>query len=226
MNGSRIQHSLELSVAAYRDVQPYTCTPVNVNLPGQADVHYILRTDGDTLWIVFRGSDSLMDWKANLSFPKKRIPYDNTSTKIRVHGGFLSLYKLTEVRDRILSEVAKGVRRVRITGHSLGAALTVLCAVDVQYNFPGTDIEAILFGCPRVGNSAFVKSYNKRVDKTVRVEYGNDAVTKVPPAMFGFRHAGAKLHIGKPRIWGWFRANDHYPYRYYEGLLRKTVFQF
>jgi predicted lipase len=224
MNGANILRSLELSAAAYRDIQPFACTPVNINLPGQADVHYLLHRDGDTLWIVFRGSDSLMDWKANLSFPKKRIPYDNTATKIRVHRGFLGLYKKPGVRDRILSEVTPDVRRVRITGHSLGAALTVLCAVDIQYNYPGKDIEVILFGCPRVGNLAFVKSYNKRVDKTVRVENGNDVVTKVPPAIFGFRHVGAKLHIGTPRLFGTFSANDHYPHRYYEGLLGRTAF--
>ena len=223
MNGKQIYRSLELSAAAYRPVQHYTCTPVDINLPGQADVHYILRRDGDTLWIIFRGTDSLLDWKANLSFWKKRIPYDNTASKIRTHGGFLRLYKTPGVRDRILSALTSDLRRVKITGHSLGAALAVLCAVDVQYNRPETDLEVVLFGCPRVGNGAFARSYNKRVDKTVRVECGNDIVTKVPPALFGFRHVGAKLHIGSPRIFGTMRASDHYPHRYYEGLLEKIV---
>jgi hypothetical protein len=33
-----------------------------------------------------------------------------------------------------------------------------------------------------VGNRAFAKSYNRRVFKTLRVENGNDIVTRVPPA--------------------------------------------
>jgi predicted lipase len=219
-----IVKSLEYSTAAYRDIQPYTphtCTAMVDSKP--SGVQYFLRKNKDTLWITFRGSDSPRDWKTNFTFWKKTIPYDNTATKIRVHTGFLNAYKSPSVRDLILAEAARDVRTIKITGHSLGAALAVLCAVDVQYNRPDADIEVVLFGCPRVGNRAFALSYNKRVDKTLRVEYGNDVVTKVPPAAFGFRHVGAKLHIGPPRLPLVVCANDHYPHRYYSGLLKKII---
>ena len=224
MNGAEIIKSLELSTAAYRDVQPYTphtCTAM-VDNP-RSGVQYFLRRHDDTLRITFRGSDSPVDWKTNLSFWKKTIPYDNTESKIRVHSGFLNAYKSPCVRDLVLSETARGVHFIKITGHSLGAALAVLCAVDVQYNRPGADVEVVLFGCPRVGNKAFALSYNKRVNKTVRVENGNDVVTKAPPAIFGFRHVGAELHVGFPRLPLFARANDHYPHKYYAGLLKRLV---
>ncbi|MDR0293902.1 MAG: lipase family protein [Oscillospiraceae bacterium] len=224
MNSGEILRTLEFSTSAYRDVQPYTphtCTAMIDN--PQSGVQYFLRRDGDTLWITFRGSDSPRDWKTNLSVCKKGIPYDNTETKIRVHTGFLNAYKSTCVRSLILAEITPDTHYIKISGHSLGAALAVLCAVDVQYNFPGRDIEVFLFGCPRVGNRAFALSYNKRVDKTVRVENGNDIVTKVPPALWGYRHVGARLHVGAPRLAGLYVARDHYPHRYYAGVLKKYV---
>lgn len=225
MNGAEMIRSLELSAAAYRDVQPYsphTCTAMIDD--AQSGVQCLLRRNGDTLWITFRGSDSPKDWKNNFTFWQKTIPYDNMESKIRVHSGFLNAYKAPGVRDRILNALSRDTHYIKITGHSLGAALAVLCAVDVQYNFPGCDIEVMLFGCPRVGNKAFAMSYNKRVDKTVRVENSNDIVTKVPPALWGYRHVGARLHIGSPRLLWRLSANDHYPHRYYAGLLRKIIF--
>lgn len=84
----------------------------------------------------------------------------------------------------------------------MAPALAVLCAVDLQYNFPSKDCEVILFGCPRVGNRAFQRSYNQRVFKTLRVENGNDIVTKIPLALWGFRHVGIPIRIGTPRCFG------------------------
>ena len=100
----------------------------------------------------------------------------------------------------------------------MGAALAVLCAVDIQYNFPYADIEVCLFGCPRVGNKAFAKSYNSRVFKTLRVTNGNDIVTKVPPAVFGFRNVGINLHTGKLSLPFAVSFKEHTPQNYYKRL--------
>lgn len=224
MNHAEIIKSLELSTSAYRDVQPYsprTCTAMIDN--AKSGVQYFLRRHNDILWITFRGSDSPRDWRTNLTFWQKTIPYDNTESKIKVHAGFLNAYKTPGVRDKILESVACGTHYIKICGHSLGAALAVLCAVDIEFNYPDRDIEAVLFGCPRVGNKAFMLSYNKRVDKTVRIENGNDIVTKLPFVFMGYRHVGAKMHIGSPRSPLYFSAYDHYPHKYYSALLNKLL---
>ena len=57
------------------------------------DVNYSIRLFDDTLIICFRGSDSEKDWKFNLDFHKKTIPYGNIKSDIRVHSGFLNAYK-------------------------------------------------------------------------------------------------------------------------------------
>ena len=215
---------MEISASAYRDVQPYlpyTC--IKMIDDTKSGTQYFLRKDRDILWITFRGTDSPKDWKTDLTFWKKAIPYDNSNTNIRVHTGFINAYKAKCVRDKILQTVTDDINYIKITGHSLGAALAVLCAVDIQYNYPDRDIEVFLFGCPRVGNKAFITSYNKRVNKTVRIENGNDIVTKLPFVFMGYRHVGAKIHIGKPRLPFFLSINDHYPHRYYSGLLNKLL---
>ena len=214
-------HAMELSGLAYQAIQP--------NLPGdkltiiddaESGVQCYIRKREDVLNITFRGSNSLTDWKHNLTFWKKCIPYDNTCYKIRVHTGFLTAYKAPHVRGKLHELMTKDVRLVRISGHSLGAALSVLCAVDLQYNFPDRDYEVIVFGCPRVGNRAFQKSFNSRIFKTLRVENGNDIVTKVPFASWGYRHVGIKIHVGVPRIFGLVSAEEHRPQNYFKNIFK------
>lgn len=224
MNKLELIKSLELSASAYRDIQPYsdhTCTAMIDNR--QSGVQCFLRRKADILRITFRGTDSPKDWNTDFAFRQKVIPYDNTQSKIKVHTGFLNAYKMRGVRDEILKSITCDTHYVKISGHSLGAALAVLCAVDIQYNYPDRDIETILFGCPRVGNRAFMLSYNKRVNNTVRVENGNDIVTKLPFVFMGYRHVGAKLHIGPARFPLRLSACDHYPHKYYSALLNKSL---
>lgn len=224
MNRDEILKSLEFSSSAYRDIQPYsahTCTAMIDN--DKSGVQCFLRRRQNTLWITFRGSDSAKDWKTNLTFWKKTIPYDNEESEIRVHTGFINAYKTPGIRDKILESITHDTHYIKISGHSQGAALSVLCAVDIQYNYPDRNIEVVLFGCPRVGNKAFQLSYNKRVDKTIRVENGNDIVTKVPFAFLGYRHVGAKIHIGAQRLPWHFSADDHYPHKYYSTFLDKYM---
>ena len=224
LNSNEIIKSLDLSTSAYRDIQPYSeciCTAM-IDDPS-SEVQCFLRRQKDILWITFRGTDSLKDWATDFTFWKKTIPYDNMGSKIRVHTGFINAYKAPSVRDRILQSITHDIHYVKISGHSLGAALSVLCAVDIEYNYPDRDIEVVLFGCPRVGNKAFATSFNKRVNKTVRVENGNDIVTKIPFSFMGYRHVGAKLHIGSFQMLGCFSAHDHYPHEYYSAILNKSM---
>lgn len=214
----QVNELLGLSAQAYEDIQsarPGEALYVIDDVPCGVQC-YIRRRNG-VLTIAFRGTDTKADWRRNFLFCKKTIPYGNNASKIRVHAGFLSAYKCDSVRGRLHALMTREVTSVRVTGHSLGAAMAVLCAVDLQYNFPDRPCEVVLFGCPRVGNRAFARSYDRRVFNTYRVENGNDIVTKVPLAMMGYRHVGAKIHVGKPRSPAVsFRA--HYPTQYLSAL--------
>lgn len=219
MNKSDVINAMELSALAYRNVQPQlACETLTVIDDAESGVQCYVRRNGGTLSITFRGTNSGQDWKTDFTFWKKTIPYDNTVSKIRVHTGFINAYKSLGVRDRLHSLVTRDVQSIHISGHSYGAALAVLCAVDLEYNHPEKDIEVLLFGCPRVGNSAFRKSYNKRVFKTLRIENGNDIVTKIPFASWGYRHVGIRLHVGPPRIFGLLSGNQHQPQNYHSSI--------
>ena len=221
MTKADILKLMELAGMAYSDEQPPLHSWMTVIDDHRTGVQCYIRRQGARLFIIFRGSNSSIDWAHNLHFCRKAIPYDNEASPIRVHSGFIDGYKAPQIRLRIHELITPEIQSVQIAGHSYGAALALLCAVDLQYNFPRLDYEVALFGCPRVGNRAFQKSYNKRVFKTVRVEYGNDIVTKVPFAWMGFRHVGAKIHLGPPRLPFLYSANDHYPQRYFAGLIEE-----
>lgn len=212
--------ALEYSSQIYSGNVPFCGGKIYCNM---RDAEYCVNVKEDTVTIVFRGTDSKNEWLSNLAFCRKKIPYDNDESKIRVHTGFINAYKNDGVRKKIHSLIPNEPCRIVVTGHSRGAALAVLCAVDLQYNFPDKSLECYVFGCPRVGNTAFAKSYNKRVFKTVRVENGNDIVTKVPPAFFGYRHVGAKLNVGNTRLPFVLSAFSHYPTQYYRRILNKLI---
>lgn len=187
----------------------------------KTDIQYYIRFIDDSLVISFRGTDSLKDFFADIKFFKKKIPYGNTSSKIRVHGGFLGRYKTKEVRETILSYVTDDIKKVIILGHSYGAALATLCSVDIQYHHPKKDIEVVLFGAPRVGNKAFCKSYDKRLFKVLRVENGNDLVTKVPFKWMGFRHVGCPIEVGKKKRLYKFNWKDHHATNYLGSIFKE-----
>lgn len=163
----------------------------------------------ETLHIVLRGSDDgdpktkkddWDDWKQNFKFKKELlvVPYENMNENIKVHKGFIENWKA--IRDIVFEKIKKGnYKKIIIKGHSAGAGTGTIGAVDIQYNFFKNDYKSVInipIASPRVGNFAFKKSYNKRVPITIRIVNGEDYVTKIPLAKWGYRHIGKLLHIG------------------------------
>lgn len=139
-----------------------------------------------------------------------------------VHGGFYSLYnqgtnglqpqevkhdvlwaEYTRPAGSIAQQVATLVSQMNsalplyVTGHSLGAALAVICAMDIGTNFPSTfpagrlamynlagplvaaGVSAYGLG---VSSSSFVTSYNQAVPTSFRIVHSADIVPILPPA--------------------------------------------
>ncbi|OQB14303.1 MAG: Lipase (class 3) [Firmicutes bacterium ADurb.Bin193] len=222
MNNQELLKRLEYSALAYSNKYPYIpgCELLFIDT-GKIGVQLLVKAEQDELMIAFRGTDSLEDAITDVRFWKQTIPYNNNSSKIRVHTGFINAYKSDCVRNTVWNLITPDIHRIVVTGHSYGAALAVLCAVDLQYNFDKIDYEVFLYGCPKVGNRAFAKSYNKRLFKTYRVENSNDAVTKVPFWIMGYRHVGIRIHVGAPRLFFWLSVKDHSLRRYYENIWKR-----
>ena len=76
-----------------------------------------------------------------------------------------------------------------ITGHSLGAALSTLFALDVALCRPEIAASLVNFASPRVGNAAFVEFYQQQpaeqaeATRTLRVQNVLDVVPDLPPRL-------------------------------------------
>jgi len=155
--------------------------------------------------IYFRGTDSILDWVRNLTFNLisfKVTPYKEkgVNRKIKVHNGFYKSYRT--VRDFLHKKVMESdAKEILVHGMSKGAALTTLCALDIQYNFPEKEVGIFPTASPRVGNKHFVESFNRRLPDCPSVEYASDIITLLPPRIFGYQHVGVRYHVGPERKW-------------------------
>jgi hypothetical protein len=144
--------------------------------------------------VSWRGTDNLPGWIADAEFGQ--MGYPGAPPGIRVHTGFFQSANgvAGHVRQLVSFALARcGVQcSVMVTGHSLGAALATLSAVDLAlFNGIRAPIDLYVFGSPRVGNSVFVAWFQQvlsaprgRIRNVARVTNGGDPVAHLPPRSF------------------------------------------
>jgi triacylglycerol lipase len=176
---------------------------------------------GDTFMLGFRGSEETgtADWITDLKFILSTYPYAPASAaEMKVHYGFIQAY--SSVRDAVLSMTRDNShRKVITTGHSLGGALAILAAMDIQQNIPGKEISCYTFGGPRVGDPTFAAAYEQLVPATYRFVNDADLIPAIPPR--GYQHVGKLIHMGANVVdtEGIIdalkeKAEDHFPHHY------------
>uniref|UniRef100_A0A6C0DV16 Fungal lipase-type domain-containing protein n=1 Tax=viral metagenome TaxID=1070528 RepID=A0A6C0DV16_9ZZZZ len=143
----------------------------------------------NTIYIVFRGSSSKLNWMADFEFTKRE--YDTYSDcECKVHHGF---YDATEnLKDQVINLVREikyktGFSSVIVTGHSLGAAIAQLIGMELS----AVDIKNQIynFGQPRIGDDKYAKFVNVISKELVRFTHDKDMVPHVPPREFGYLHS-------------------------------------
>ncbi|TGD74799.1 lipase family protein [Mangrovimicrobium sediminis] len=217
---------------------------------------------GNFVILAFRGTEKkLADLETDLKYePGTVATWDHLPPGCEVHGGFSrSLHALWHAESEAAPEAGKvhwveesgsapgetllqrldtlGVFErnlpVWITGHSLGGALAVLAAVELDREIAarksGAAIAAVFtFGQPRVGNSAFARWMDQRFSQRYfRSVNQRDAVPRLPltvmpnihgeePATWSFAHAGRVVYfndlgraIMDPPLW--YRKLDAVP---------------
>lgn len=133
----------------------------------------------NSIYVTFRGSSSILNWISDLDVFK--TPYTSyPECNCQVHKGFYA------AEQKVIGDVITEVKRLRgiyptasikITGHSLGAALAQLTSMDmVKAGLPCTVYN---FGQPRLGDQAYAKFSTGIVD-TWRVTHNKDIVPHLP----------------------------------------------
>jgi triacylglycerol lipase len=116
-----------------------------------------------------------------------------------VHLGFL------RALDAVWPEIVKAdelkKRPVWFTGHSLGAALATLAGDRFSRERSTLGLGELGgiygFGSPLVGDRQFVDGFNRRCgDRSFRFVNDQDAVTRVPPPLLGYRHVNTERFVG------------------------------
>ncbi|KAG5471959.1 hypothetical protein CUR178_02636 [Leishmania enriettii] len=156
--------------------------------------------------VAYRGSDNIQNFVENINVLQVR--YDKSSSCgrwCRVHAGFLDAYNSLrqQTRDVVLQLIQENpTYEVLVTGYSLGAAIAVLAAVDLQVRLNSLEGSSALkpvslytFGGPRVGNSAFAKWVDALLSKGAkyRITHGLDPVVRVPALFWGYSHSTTEV---------------------------------
>ncbi len=96
----------------------------------------------------------------------------------------------------VISEHVRENDKLYVTGHSLGGALGYLAAYFIQRDLPVSVSGLYTFGAPRLLDSGIAGNLNSlKPFHVYRYVKAADIVPRVPPAIFGFRHAGEEIYI-------------------------------
>ena len=135
--------------------------------------------DGKNAYLIFRGTVTTQEFVKDAKI--KWQPY-MLSNWGRVALGFFEVYMACrESFIKNLDGLGSDLN-LYISGHSLGAALSVLSLPDVVKATHFKQPVLYNFGCPRVGDNDFVTAYNTLPGQTsYRVNNSSDLVTNVPP---------------------------------------------
>ncbi|KAI9319176.1 Alpha/Beta hydrolase protein [Dichotomocladium elegans] len=154
----------------------------------------VVRGDAQrTIFIAFRGTSSIENTIADMVILP--VPYYGV-TGATVHKGFRDSY--AAVKAGIIAAVKAQVSAypeytLAVTGHSLGGASALLCALDLHEQ--GYKPMLYTYGQPRVGNPVFANYVVSTGIPYARTVNKRDLVPHIPSAISGFLHAGQEFWI-------------------------------
>ena len=195
--GSQQDICVWLSGASYCDKFDYYI--MNISGPATGfelyDTIYDPRTDlqgfigilhkTKSIYVVFRGSSSPLNWIYDIEL--KQVPYDSYSDcqECMVHKGFY--HSAMNVQKQVLLhlhslKLKHPFYNIVVTGHSYGAAVSQLIAMEVIKEW--SDVEIFNFGQPRIGNTAYASLVNQLLQVNWRFVHDRDIVPHLPPGTF------------------------------------------
>ena len=142
--------------------------------------------DPNDVFIAIRGTLTVWEWIQDVKFFPK--PFTNVTGSGLTEDGFTDMYQSFSLQSsaspgvfiNALIALLPATATVTVTGHSLGAAIATLCALDLAAHskFPLT---VYTLASPRVGDLTFHNVYDSTVLNSFRVVNRLDIVPKTPP---------------------------------------------
>jgi triacylglycerol lipase len=192
-------------------------------------------TRDDVVFVVYRGTKTITEWIRDATFEQVENAF--VSGGGLVEEGFSEIY--ATIHDAIVTQVQQLISSgsftsLYVTGHSLGAAMAVLSALELAQ---GTSLQPALysFAGPRVGDPTFATAYDAQIATSWRVVNTNDLVPTLPPAvavqfengtekLFFYEHVDAAEDItfGTPIRSPSDILEDHSLCNYYDTLCAET----
>jgi triacylglycerol lipase len=143
--------------------------------------------------ISIRGTQTPEEWLAD--FIPVPVPFFESPDIGLVHVGFAVFYhKIRRSVQAALSQIDSKTR-VTVVGHSLGGAMAILCAADIERNIGRKNVDVCTFGGPRTGKIDFRIRFNHEIAKCYRVVNRLDIVPHVPSVITGWNHVGVEIGV-------------------------------
>ena len=183
------------------------------NKETDTEVFYVII--GDELRLSFRSTDmNLKDWLYNFRILKE--PFIFKGRKILCHRGFFEKY--LSVRKEIMN-LTHGISKISVTGISQGAAVALICALDV-YDSLNILPEGRSYCTPKAFNLAGAKIFEEAIPEYKIFNSKNDLVTKSPPWWLGFFQPKKNVFlIDNCKPWGIFRPWIYHQPSYYAKMM-------
>jgi triacylglycerol lipase len=153
--------------------------------------------------VAIRGTDSIWEWIQDARFNRVTCPCANGAGESE--DGFTDVYeslvvaadgsgaRVVDVLRGVLGPLANAT--LAITGHSLGAALATLLALEVTESGAFATPEVVTFASPLTGDPQFARTYDTEVPNTWRIANVVDLVPKLPPALWGYDHVSQLFQL-------------------------------
>ena len=163
------------------------------------DMQCFFKIEDEKLFIVFRGSDSLMDWKMNFYMTQSEYP---RGSDVWIHNGFLCQWLSIEkeFKEKLTSYLDSNIETKQFSeivscGHSSGnghSLVSTYACKDIYLKY-GIPVKVITFAGPKCGNIHFKNSIEEFADCT-RIVLDRDAVTRVP-LLYNYEHIGKPIQL-------------------------------
>ena len=155
----------------------------------------ILLTSKENNVLVFRGTQTQAEWLKNLNANQQQYISPTGKAIGEVHEGF---FQLTNELTPAISEVVRQLDPTvpfYITGHSLGAAVATLAALEIAQKVPQLRerIQLYTYASPRVYSPTLARVHSQFIPNTYRIVNLGDTVPLVPPVTIG----NSYVHIGQ-----------------------------